>query len=179
MTGFAPSIGAGLCHGDLIGDNLLRDRGGRLWPGDWDAAALAPRELYVSLFTAGGFTRFLDGCQRDTGGPSPRCDAIAFFLLRRNFDDLADWLLRGAGRSAAGGEAARGSEWRAVVFGVLGWARRTHRARPRGGWHDVGTRHRHRVCEGWLCGGYRFHQRLYDRPIPERMSHNATHSSQM
>jgi hypothetical protein len=57
-TGFAPSIGAGLCHGDLIGDNLLRDRGGRLWPVDWDAAALAPRELYVSLFTAGGSRGF-------------------------------------------------------------------------------------------------------------------------
>src|SRR6266498_3816596 len=24
-----------LCHGDLIGDNLLRDRGGRLWLVDW------------------------------------------------------------------------------------------------------------------------------------------------
>jgi hypothetical protein len=35
------------------------------------------------------------------------------------------------------------------------------------------------VYEGWLCGGYRFHQRLCDRPIPERMSHNATHSLQM
>jgi hypothetical protein len=56
--GFAPSIGAGLCHGDLIGDNLLRDRGGRMWPVDWDAAALAPRELYVSLFTAGGSRGF-------------------------------------------------------------------------------------------------------------------------
>jgi tRNA A-37 threonylcarbamoyl transferase component Bud32 len=43
--GVCPIHWAGLCHGDLIGDNLLRDRGGRLWPVDWDAAALAPREL--------------------------------------------------------------------------------------------------------------------------------------
>src|SRR5215218_9208794 len=38
-----------LCHGDLIGDNLLVDRGGRLWVVDWDAARLAPRELDLAL----------------------------------------------------------------------------------------------------------------------------------
>jgi thiamine kinase-like enzyme len=31
-----------LCHRDLIVDNLLVDRGGRLWLVDWDSAALAP-----------------------------------------------------------------------------------------------------------------------------------------
>ena len=43
-----------LCHGDLIGDNLLRDRGGWLWLVDWDSAVLAPRELDVGLFTGSG-----------------------------------------------------------------------------------------------------------------------------
>jgi spectinomycin phosphotransferase len=82
-----------LCHGDLIGDNLLRDRGGRLWLVDWDGAVLAPRELDVALFTGQEFARFLDGYQRDAGGYDLDADVIAFFLLRRNLDDLVDWLL--------------------------------------------------------------------------------------
>jgi hypothetical protein len=36
-----------LCHGDLIVDNLLMDRRGRLWAVDWEGAALAPRELVL------------------------------------------------------------------------------------------------------------------------------------
>jgi spectinomycin phosphotransferase len=82
-----------LCHGDLIGDNLLRDRGGRLWLVDWDGAVLAPRELDVALFTGQEFARFLDGYQRDAGGCDLDADVIAFFLLRRNHEDLVDWLL--------------------------------------------------------------------------------------
>jgi spectinomycin phosphotransferase len=56
-----------LCHGDLIGDNLLRDRDGGLWLVDWDGAALAPRERDLALFAGPGFGRFLDGYQRDAG----------------------------------------------------------------------------------------------------------------
>jgi Ser/Thr protein kinase RdoA (MazF antagonist) len=82
-----------LCHGDLIGDNLLHDRGGRLWLVDWDAAALAPRELDVSLFTGDQFELFLDGYRLDSSGCDLDPDGIAFFLLRRNLDDLVDWLL--------------------------------------------------------------------------------------
>jgi Ser/Thr protein kinase RdoA (MazF antagonist) len=82
-----------LCHGDLIGDNLLHDRGGRLWLVDWDAAALAPRELDVSLFTGDEFELFLDGYRLDSSGCKLDPDRIAFFLLRRNLDDLVDWLL--------------------------------------------------------------------------------------
>src|SRR5215218_7879357 len=37
----APAQERVLCHGDLIGDNLLVDRAGRLWVVDWDAARLA------------------------------------------------------------------------------------------------------------------------------------------
>jgi hypothetical protein len=83
-----------LCHGDLIGDNLLRDRGGRLWLVDWDGATLAPRERDLALFAGQGFQRFLDNYQRaaDDGGFDLDPDLVAFFLLRRNLDDLVDWL---------------------------------------------------------------------------------------
>ncbi len=91
-VGCRPS-GRVLCHGDLIGDNLLRDRDGRLWLVDWDGAALAPRERDLALFAGPGFGRFLDSYQRDAGDCDLDPDLIAFFLLRRNLDDLVDWLL--------------------------------------------------------------------------------------
>jgi spectinomycin phosphotransferase len=49
-----------LCHGDLIGDNLLGDQSGRLWVVDWDGASAAPRERDLALFAGRGFARFLD-----------------------------------------------------------------------------------------------------------------------
>jgi spectinomycin phosphotransferase len=81
-----------LCHGDLIGDNLLRDRGGRLWLVDWDGAKLAPRELDLALFSGPGFARFLAHYQAAAGPRDLDPDSVAFFLLRRNLDDLGDWL---------------------------------------------------------------------------------------
>jgi spectinomycin phosphotransferase len=83
-----------LCHGDLIGDNLLRDRAGRLWAVDWDGAARAPRELDLALFAGRGFPRFLDSYRVAAGDQELIVDGdlIGFFLLRRNLDDLVDWL---------------------------------------------------------------------------------------
>jgi spectinomycin phosphotransferase len=81
-----------LCHGDLIGDNLLGDRGGRLWAVDWDGAARAPRERDLALFAGQGFERFLDDYQGDAAKYGLDSDLVAFFLLRRNLDDLVDWL---------------------------------------------------------------------------------------
>jgi spectinomycin phosphotransferase len=82
-----------LCHGDLRGDNLLGDRTGRVWLVDWDGAVLAPRERDLVLFTGRGFAPFLAGYQRAAGrGIDVDADLLAFFLLRRNLDDLVDWL---------------------------------------------------------------------------------------
>jgi spectinomycin phosphotransferase len=82
-----------LCHGDLRGDNLLGDRAGRVWLVDWDAAALAPRERDLALFAGQGFEPFLAGYQRAAdGGIDVDADLVAFFVLRRNLDDLVDWL---------------------------------------------------------------------------------------
>jgi hypothetical protein len=58
-----------LCHGDLIGDNLLVDRAGRLWVVDWDGAKLAPREADLALFAGGGFGRLVPVAPARAGGP--------------------------------------------------------------------------------------------------------------
>jgi spectinomycin phosphotransferase len=81
-----------LCHGDLIGDNLLADRDGQLWAVDWDGAVLAPRERDLALFAGQGFERLLDDYNGDAGAQDLDPDLVAFFLLRRNLDDLVDWL---------------------------------------------------------------------------------------
>jgi spectinomycin phosphotransferase len=82
-----------LCHGDLRGDNLLGDRAGRVWVVDWDGAVLAPRERDLAGFAGRGFARFLAGYQRAADrGIDLDMDLLAFFLLRRNLDDLVDWL---------------------------------------------------------------------------------------
>jgi spectinomycin phosphotransferase len=82
-----------LCHGDLIGDNLLGDPAGRVWVVDWDGAALAPRERDLALFAGEGFEPFLAGYQRAADrGIEIDADLLAFFVLRRNLDDLVDWL---------------------------------------------------------------------------------------
>jgi spectinomycin phosphotransferase len=82
-----------VCHGDLRGDNLLSDRAGRVWLVDWDGAVLAPRERDLVLFTGHGFAAFLAGYQRAADRSiDVDADLLAFFLLRRNLDDLVDWL---------------------------------------------------------------------------------------
>jgi hypothetical protein len=64
-----------------------------VWVVDWDGAALAPRERDLALFTGEGFEPFLAGYQRAADrGIEIDADLLAFFVLRRNLDDLVDWL---------------------------------------------------------------------------------------
>lgn len=121
-----------LCHGDLRGDNLLGDRAGRVWLVDWDGAVLAPRERDLVSFTGQGFARFLAGYQRAADrGIEVDADLLAFFLLRRNLDDLVDWL------GAVLGDDRPVEQRRADLDGV-GWclsrwaALDPHRAHPPG-----------------------------------------------
>jgi hypothetical protein len=112
-----------LCHGDLIGDNLLCDRAGRLWAVDWDGATRAPRELDLALFAGRGFQRFLDSYRVAAGDKELVVDPdlIGFFLLRRNLDDLVDWL--GGALDAERPQAQRrGPGGSAVVPVTLGCA---------------------------------------------------------
>jgi len=114
-----------LCHGDLIGDNLLRDRGRRLWLVDWDGATLAPRERDLALFAGQRFERFLADYERvaDYRRFDLDPDLVAFFLLRRNLDDLVDWLgavlgndrpdeQRRGDLDGSGGACRAGTSWR-------------------------------------------------------------------
>jgi len=59
---------------------------------DWDGATLAPCERDLALFTGQGFERFLDDYGGDAGAHGLDPDLVAFFLLRRNLEDLVDWL---------------------------------------------------------------------------------------
>jgi spectinomycin phosphotransferase len=111
-----------LCHGDLIGDNLLADGGGRLWAVDWDGAVLAPRERDLALFAGQGFERFLDHYEADTGTQGLDPDLVAFFLLRRNLDDLVDWLgamVAGDRPEEQGRAALEGVRWCLSRWGAL------------------------------------------------------------
>lgn len=49
-----------LCHADIHTNNLLVDRGGKLWVVDWDEAMLAPRERDL-MFVVGGISAQLVG----------------------------------------------------------------------------------------------------------------------
>jgi spectinomycin phosphotransferase len=110
-----------LCHGDLIGDNLLRDRAGRLWAVDWDGAVRAPRELDLALFAGRGFQRFLDSYRVAAGEQELVVDPdlIGFFLLRRNLDDLVDWL--GGALDAERPQAQRRADLEGVRWCLSRW----------------------------------------------------------
>ena len=133
-----------LCHGDLIGDNLLADRDGRLWVVDWDAAALAPRERELALFAGQGFERFLDHYERAAGSCALDPDLVAFFLLRRNLDDLVDWLGGVLSTDRPDQQRRAGPGRGAVVRVALGRADGTDPAHPPGAGAAARTRHSRR-----------------------------------
>jgi len=110
-----------LCHGDLISDNLLGDRAGRLWAVDWDGAVRAPPELDLALFAGRGFQRFLDSYRVAAGDTElvVAPDLIGFFLLRRNLDDLVDWL--GGALDAERPQAQRRADLEGVRWCLSRW----------------------------------------------------------
>jgi spectinomycin phosphotransferase len=114
-----------LCHGDLIGDNLLCDRGGRLWLVDWDGAALGPRERDLALFAGQRFKRFFDAYQADTGTHGLDPDLVAFFLLRRNAVAAIPLgmpiLARSPGRSSGGLDTCSRAASRRLAAGPVNW----------------------------------------------------------
>jgi Ser/Thr protein kinase RdoA (MazF antagonist) len=110
-----------LGHGDLRGDNLLCDRAGRVWLADRDAAVLAPRERDLAEFAGRGLARFLDGYERAAGrGVDLDADLFAFFLLRRNLDDLVDWL--GSVLASDGPVEQRRADLDGVAWCLSRWA---------------------------------------------------------
>lgn len=90
-----------LCHGDLIGDNLLCDRGGQR------------------------FKRFFDAYQADTGTHGLDQDLVAFFLLRRNAVAAIPLgmpiLARSPGRSSGGLDTCSRAASRRLAAGPVNW----------------------------------------------------------
>ncbi len=82
-----------LCHTDITPSNLIRTPAGELCLVDWEGAMLAPAEADLCLFTGEGFPLFLAGYVREAGDPHLEADLLAFYILRRNLADLADWLV--------------------------------------------------------------------------------------
>jgi hypothetical protein len=87
---------------------------------DWDGAVLAPRERDLAVFAGQGFERFLDAYDRDAGSRDLDPELVAFFLLRRNLDDLVDWL--GAVLSGDRPEEQRRADLDGVRWCLSRWA---------------------------------------------------------
>jgi hypothetical protein len=56
------------------------------------AAVHAATPALPVLFTGPGFERFVDAYEAAAGPCDINPELVAFFLLRRNLDDLTDWL---------------------------------------------------------------------------------------
>jgi Ser/Thr protein kinase RdoA (MazF antagonist) len=91
-----------VCHTDLHGGNLILDAEGTLHILDWEGALLAPAEH--DLYTFAGDRRFEElfvpryreawahaGLQ-GTAEPDPT--RLAFYMYRRNLEDLTDYVVR-------------------------------------------------------------------------------------
>jgi hypothetical protein len=119
-----------LCHGDLIGDNAAaRSRRSavacRLGCGSARAAGARCQPVHQRRVRA--VPRRLPA-RRHRLRPRPGRDRV--FPVAPQPRRPRRLAAGRAGQPAARGAAACGSEWRAVVSGVLGWARRAHRASP-------------------------------------------------
>lgn len=82
-----------LTHGDLIPGNVLQDGAGSLWLIDWDHAAVGPRERDLVFLADAGSAPAAASYRELVGGFRPDAQQVAFFVLRRAFDDIMDWLL--------------------------------------------------------------------------------------
>lgn len=84
-----------LCHTDLWGANLMLDREGDLYVLDWETALLAPPEHDLFSFVDDArFPRLLEVYERSFRPVDLHPDTFAFYILRRNLEDLAAWVLR-------------------------------------------------------------------------------------
>ncbi len=84
-----------LCHTDLWGANLMLDTAEELYVLDWETAMLAPAEHDLFAFVGDErFPRLLELYQRSFRPVTLHPDTFAFYILRRNLEDLAAWVLR-------------------------------------------------------------------------------------
>ena len=87
-----------LCHTDLWGSNLLLADDGTLHVLDWDGALLGPPEHDLFMFAGTGFFPaerlgwFLDRYEAAFRPVGLSADLLGFYLYRRSFEDLADFV---------------------------------------------------------------------------------------
>lgn len=82
------------CHTDAHGGNILIDPGGGLWLIDLETARLAPHEHDLWMWHA-HLGAFLPAYDSTLGGsPELDPDLFAFYLYRRNLEDIATWMVQ-------------------------------------------------------------------------------------
>ena len=87
-----------LCHTDIWGSNLILSPDGTLHLVDWDGALIGPPEADLFMFAGTGFfpaERFGEFLERYEAAFRPTrldADVLAFYLYRRNLEDLADFV---------------------------------------------------------------------------------------
>lgn len=73
-----------LCHTDIHGGNLMKDKDDRLYLVDWENVLLAPKE--ADLFS------FAEADYRDVFCQKVNLDAIAYYTVRRDLEDIWEFL---------------------------------------------------------------------------------------
>jgi len=84
------------CHTDLHGGNLIVNDQGDLYILDWEGALIAPPEhdLFAFVDDDRFVGLFLPSYEREFGPASLDSKVFAFYLYRRNLEDLTDWMMR-------------------------------------------------------------------------------------
>jgi len=83
-----------LCHTDIHEANLLVDGDGDVTILDWVGLKWAPAEHDLFSFTGDEFGTFLAAYLEAGGVRSLHAETFEFYLLRRNLEDLTDYIVR-------------------------------------------------------------------------------------
>ncbi|MDQ3854977.1 MAG: phosphotransferase, partial [Chloroflexota bacterium] len=108
-----------LVHTDLWGANLILGTDGELYILDWEGAMIAPPEHDLFGFTGPRLGAFLDAYEETAGPTSLHADLFAFYIYRRNLEDLAAFaerVLYGDGNAA---RDAQDLDW--LTIGMAEW----------------------------------------------------------
>jgi hypothetical protein len=82
-----------ITHGDLIADNMLKDKSGQIYIVDWDTARIAPPERDVWFFLKDDNAReFLSVYKEVNPDVSFNINIIGFFMYKRYLEDIVYWL---------------------------------------------------------------------------------------
>ena len=80
-----------ITHGDLILNNILKDKAGKIYIVDWDMAKLALPERDLWFFAKDNGVKFLSAYQKLTDYSIDK-NVMSFFLYKRYLEDIVYWL---------------------------------------------------------------------------------------